>query len=143
MANDPTYAPLTYRDNGGDRINVKSGGTLDIQTGGILSFNGVDTTTQVTKSVAGLAAGTRIAFGVAMTVTATDTIATGLTTVSQVQVTLVNSPVLGMSMAAATTTGIAAGSFLLSSFMPTSNSNPTPIPATTFSKGVAWFAVGT
>lgn len=140
---DATYQPKTYRDTGGDRIKVASGGTLDIETGGILSFNGVDTTTALARVISGLAAGTRIAFGIWVTVAATDPVPTGLTTVTGALVSLVSSPVLGMQEASATTTGATTGSIIISGFASTATNDATPKGATTFGKGVAWFAWGT
>ncbi len=37
-----SYAPLIFKDTGGDRLVVASGGKIDIKTGGKLQNNGVD-----------------------------------------------------------------------------------------------------
>jgi hypothetical protein len=38
---DPTYQPKVYRDEGGNRINVISGGTLSVESGSVCELAGV------------------------------------------------------------------------------------------------------
>ena len=99
------------------------------------------------NAVAGVAAGYRIARGQMTTATASDTVVTGLTTVVSAVANLESAPVLTCDRANGNignqSGAPAAGSILITTWMPTSNSNPTPIAATTFSKLVNWIAVGT
>ncbi|MGA3067722.1 MAG: DUF2190 family protein [Tepidisphaeraceae bacterium] len=80
------------------------------------------------------------------TVTGSDTIVTGLTVVVAAIANLDSAPVLTCDRATASignqAGAPAAGSILIQTWMPTSNSNPTPIEATTFSKNVNYVAVG-
>lgn len=96
--------------------------------------------------VAGIAAGYKIARGQKTTVTAADTVVTGLTSVVAVVATLESDPVLTCAYATAAigdqAGAPAAGSIYIKTWMPTSNADPTPIAATTFSKKVNWIAVG-
>lgn len=85
------------------------------------------------------------ASGQSITVTADDTIATGLAgALAVVVATLDDDPSLTCAYVSAnigTQAGApAAGSFYLKTWMPTSNANPTPIAATTFGKKVNWVA---
>jgi hypothetical protein len=84
--------------------------------------------------------------GVAVTVTADDTIVTGLSSLISVVVSLEDDPVLTCDRATANlgnqTGAPAAGSFYLKTWEPTSVSNPTPAAATTFGKKVSWIAIG-
>ena len=91
-------------------------------------------------------AGIKIAFGQHVTVAASDTVVTGLAQVVAAFAILDSAPVLACATAQASignqAGAPAAGSILLETFMPTSNANPTPIPATTFGKTLSWFAIG-
>lgn len=109
--------------------------------------SGVTVTSAVLNSaVAGVAAGYKIARGVHETVAAVDTVVTGLSTVVAVVVSLESDPVLTCDRATAsigTQAGApAAGSVYISTWMPTSNADPTPVAATAFSKKVNWIAIG-
>ncbi|WP_068489930.1 hypothetical protein [Paramagnetospirillum marisnigri] len=37
---DPTFQPKVYKTDGGDRLVITSGGSIDIETGAIISVNG-------------------------------------------------------------------------------------------------------
>jgi hypothetical protein len=93
------------------------------------------------------AADIQIARGQVTTVTASDDINTGLTQVLSAGACLEDVPVLTCDRAQAAIGDQAgtpaAGHILIKTFMPTSVSNPTPIAATTFSKKVNWWAIGT
>lgn len=87
-----------------------------------------------------------IASGVFTTVSASDTVPTGLKVVTSVLVTPADAPVqtatsftgdIGDQSAAPV-----AGSFLLKSWMPTSVGSTLPVAATTFGKRVNWWAWG-
>lgn len=90
--------------------------------------------------------GIRIATGQATTATASDTVATGLTTVLGVVATLNDVPAIGVTLVTADvgnqSGAPAAGSFLLKTWKPTATGDGTPIAATTFSKKVNWVAWG-
>jgi len=49
-----SYEPKTYRKNGGDDFVVASGGSIDIESGGVLKLGGVDKTTAL-KNLLGIA----------------------------------------------------------------------------------------
>lgn len=46
---DATYQPKVYKTNGGDKEVVASGGTLDIESGGILALAGTTVTSTATE----------------------------------------------------------------------------------------------
>ena len=95
----------------------------------------------------GAGGGLRFARGQATTATASDTIATGLNTVVAVVAVLESDAVLDPGLVTAQVGdqagAPAAGSIIIKTWKFTSNANPTPIAATTFSKKVNWFAIGT
>jgi len=91
-------------------------------------------------------AGFKIACGQATTVTATDTIATGLASLRMVVACLDDNPGDNPEWVSATigdqNGSPAAGSFILKTWQNTSGSDPTPAAASTFSKKVNWIAIG-
>lgn len=95
-----------------------------------------------------LGAGESVKFmaGQSTTVTASDTVATGLTKLSGVVAYLNDAPGDDPSWVSADigdqAGAPAAGSFLLKTWKNTSGSDPTPVAATTFSKKVNWIAFG-
>lgn len=103
---------------------------------------------QVASNIAGVVVVTNLATtarGQATTVTAADTIVTGLAgPLTGVVATEDSDLVLTAAYVSATignqAGAPASGSFILKSWEPTSNANPTPIAATTFGKKVNWFA---
>ncbi len=46
---DETYGPKVYQTEGGDKQVVASGGTVDIETGGVLKIGGVQVTTSAAE----------------------------------------------------------------------------------------------
>lgn len=80
------------------------------------------------------------------TVTAADTVVTGLASVAACGASLDSDPVLDPMIVSATIGDQAgtpaAGSIIVKSWKGTSTSNPTPIAATVFSKVVTWWALG-
>ena len=139
MAQDPTEAPASnYSSPGGASWAV--GGTLDILAGGKLTIAGVDKTTAL-SSIA------RTARGQATTVTAVDTIVTGLATLTSVVASLDSDPGDDPFMVSASigdqAGSPAAGSFYLKTWKNTGGTDPTPLAATTFAKKVNWHASGT
>jgi hypothetical protein len=94
----------------------------------------------------GAASGLRAVAAQVATVTASDTIVTGLNTVVAVVANLDSAPVLTCDRATGSignqSGAPAAGSILINTWMPTSVSNPTPIAATTFGKNVNYVAYG-
>lgn len=134
-------------EQGGARGFVKSGGELDIESGGALKIAGTDRAAALATAPAGVAAGYKIARGQHTTVDADDTVVTGLTTVVAAVANLESDPVIGCDRAQAVigdqAGAPAAGSIQIKSFKPTATGDATPIPATTFTKLVNWIAIGT
>lgn len=99
------------------------------------------------QPVQGVAAGYKLARGQAITVAASDTIVTGLTTVVAAGASMEDAPVIGCDRAQAVIGDQAgtpaAGSILLKTFKPTASGDATPVAATTFTKKVNWWAIGT
>jgi hypothetical protein len=149
MAADPSYNTKIQERQGGDVLAVASGGTLDIESGGILSIAGTDKTAAIaglpatTNYAVGVASGYKIARGVHQQAAAVDTIVTGLTTV----VAIVVSPAQAVTAKQAIFSGSignqsgapAAGSAYIQSWKSTYDA------ATDFSDNLstAWVAVGT
>jgi len=119
-------------EQGGNRMFVRSGGTLDIEAGGIFSQ-----------------AGTALKFarGQVTTVTAADTVVTGLSTVVAVVASMEDDPTDGFFMVSAQignqAGAPAAGSIIIKSWQNTTGSDPTPAAAASFGKKVNWIAIGT
>lgn len=90
--------------------------------------------------------GYRTVAGQLTTVTATDTVVTGLTTVVSVVATLDDNPIDDPEWVSATIGDQAgtpaAGSVIIKTWKNTGGTDPTPAAATTFSKKVNWVAVG-
>lgn len=130
MTHDPTYpVGSNYRDVGGNRDVI--GGTLEIEAGGKLIVNGTNV---------------NIARGQATTVTAADTVVTGLSNVAAVIVSLESDPTDNPEWVTAQVGDQAgspvAGSVIIKTWQNTSGSDPTPVAATTFGKKVNWIAIG-
>lgn len=145
MPADATYNTKNFQKIGGDEWDV--GGVLDIIAGGALKFAGVDQTAALATAPAGVAAGYKIARGQATTVTAVDTVVTGLATVVAVIVSLESDPSDDPFMVSAQVgdqiATPVAGSIIIKSWKNTGGTDPTPLAATTFAKKVNWIAVGT
>ena len=118
-------------EQGGARMFVKAGGVLDIEAGGILSQSGVPL---------------KIARGQLTTVTAADTVATGLSTVAAVVASLESDPTDNPFMVSAQIGDQAgapvAGSIIIKTWQNAAGTDPTPAAATTFGKKVNWVAIG-
>jgi hypothetical protein len=119
-------------EQGAARMFVKAGGVLDIETGGAFSQNG-----QVLK----------FARGQLTTVTAADTVVTGLATVVAVVASLESDPTDNPFMASAQigdqAGAPAAGAIIIKTWQNSAGTDPTPAAATTFGKKVNWVAIGT
>lgn len=104
------------------------------------------TASEINALAGGVASGYKIARGVHTTVTASDTVATGLSTVVAIVATLESDPgdnPLLVSASIGDQAGApAAGSVLIKTWK-TDGTDPTPVAATTFSKKVNWVAIGT
>jgi len=144
---DPTYQPKIYKNTNGDKLVVASGGVIDIESGGAFKIAGTAVTTALATAPAAVAAGYKIARGQATTVTASDTVVTGLATVVAVMASLDSDPVDDPFMASASigdqAGSPAAGSVYIKTWKNTGGTDPTPAAATTFSKKVNWIAIGT
>jgi hypothetical protein len=101
-------------------------------------------TVRPTPSITVAAIVGNMAKGQATTVTAVDTIVTGLASVSGVIVSLNDDPTDNPEWVSASTGNQAgapaAGSFYLKTWQNTSGTDPTPVAATTFGKKVNWLA---
>lgn len=99
------------------------------------------------NTINAVAAGYKIARGQATTASASDTVVTGLTTVVAAIASLDSDPVDDPFMASCSIGDQAgtpaAGSILVKTWKNTGGTDPTPAAATTFSKKVNWFAIGT
>lgn len=141
------YQTKVRREQGGDKLAVASGGQIDIESGGALKIAGTDRTAALATAAAAVAAGYKIARGQHTTVAASDTVATGLTTVVAVVASLDSDPVDDPFMCSASIGDQAgtpaAGSILIKTWKNTGGTDPTPAAATTFGKKVNWIAVGT
>lgn len=134
-------------EQGGARGFVKSGGALDIESGGQLQIGGVDKTAQLAAAAAGVAASYKIARGQLTTVTAADTVVTGLATVVAVVASMEDDPIDGFFMVSAQignqAGAPAAGSVIIKTWQNTGGTDPTPAAAAVFGKKVNWIAIGT
>ena len=149
MTADVTYGPKIQQRNGGDLLAAASGGTIDIESGGILSIAGVDKTAAIaglpatTNYAVGVAAGYKIARGVHLQVAAVDTVVTGLTTVVAVVASPIQAVTAKQAIVAASigdqAGAPAAGSIYIETFAATYGA------AVDFTDNLsfAWIAVGT
>lgn len=166
---DTTYQTKVYEKQGGaeivvasggqvtvesgGKILVKSGGVLEIDTGGALDENNVDITALLAGAVAnpaaGVAASYKIARGVHQQAAASDTVATGLTTVVAVVVSWRDAPTIKQMFVTASigdqSAAPVAGSILIATYKPTATGNVTPTAATDFTDNLStnWIAIGT
>lgn len=152
---DNTYLPKVYHEQGGNRevvasggaLDVESGGEIDIESGGALKIAGTDRTAALATAPAAVAAGYKVARGQHTTVTASDTVVTGLATAVAVVASLDSDPGDDPFLVSASigdqAGAPAAGSVLIKTWQNTSGTDPTPTAAATFSKKVNWIAVGT
>lgn len=105
------------------------------------------TAAQINLLVQGVDAGYKIKHGVASVGAASVDVATGLTTVTNVIVSMVGDPSLTHMYSTGTignqTGQPAAGSIRIKSFKPTSNIDGTPVSAAGVFSNVAWIAIGT
>lgn len=133
-------------EQGGVRGFVKSGGALDIESGGALKVAGIDVTAQLANALAGTSAGKKFVAGQMTTATAADTLATGLTTVVACGATMDDNPGDDPMLVSATigdqVSAPVAGSIIVKTWKNTGGTDPTPLAATTFSKKVNWWAYG-
>lgn len=136
----------------GDRVGPSATGTgISIATG-VGQAAGIALQSGVIGDIISMllvpeAEGYKIARGQATTITASDTIVTGLNTVVSAVANLEDAPVIGADRAQAVIGDQAgtpaAGSILIKTFKPTAAGDATPIAATTFAKKVNWIAIGT
>lgn len=90
--------------------------------------------------------GFNLAYNTHITVTASDTVATGLTKVIAAFATLDDNPIAAADRVLANVGDQAgtpaSGSILIKTFKPTATADTAPIAATTFSRKVSWYAIG-
>ena len=98
-------------------------------------------------AVVGVAGGYKIARGQLTTVTATDTVVTGLSTVVAAIAQFDDNPGDDPNYVSCTigdqAGSPAAGSIIIKTWKNTGGTDPTPLAATTFSKKINWIAIGT
>jgi len=123
---------LVGTEQGGARGFVKSGGTLDIEAGGVFSQAGTPL---------------KFARGQITTASAADTVVTGLSTVVAVVASMEDDPTDGFFMVSAQignqSGAPAAGSIIIKTWQNTTGTDPTPVAAASFGKKVNWIAIGT
>jgi hypothetical protein len=126
--------------------------TVVIADGGLKLGSGAGTAVartaaQINLLVQGAEAGYKIKHGVATIGAASEDIATGLTTVTNVIVSMVGDPSMTHMYSTATvgnqTGQPASGSIRIKSWKPTAANDCTPQPADTVFSNVAWIAIGT
>lgn len=124
--------------------------TVKIDTDTDKKFGGVAvvrTGTEINNLVQGLTAGIKIKGGQTTTASASDTVATGLATVTSVVCSLEDDPSDDpewVSCQFGNQAGApAAGSIIVKTWKNTTGTDPTPLAATTFSKKVNWIVTGT
>jgi hypothetical protein len=119
-------------EQGAARMFVKAGGVLDIEPGGAFAQNGQPL---------------KFARGQLTTVTAVDTVVTGLAAVIAVVASLESDPTDNPFMASAQIGdqpgAPTAGSVIIKTWQNSAGTDPTPAAATTFGKKVNWIAIGT
>src|SRR5436309_2808710 len=78
-----TFGPAVVFDEQGNKLTVKTGGVMDVESGGALKIAGTDRTAALATAIAGLAAGYKIARGGAAALDGSNPtpIATGLATI--------------------------------------------------------------
>lgn len=142
------FGPKVVKDNQGDKITVKSGGEIDIESGGALKIAGVDKTAAlaaaVENAVVGVAAGYKIARSaapVALDGSNPTSVAHGLTTCLAVFVQLVGSAAPGLGTSVLTPV-INGANIDVYAWKPTGAGDTTLI-ASTGTETFNWFAVGT
>lgn len=129
-----------------NRVYTAQDGSFHLNGASLFDANEVDQKAALNAIVAGVAAGYKVARGVATTATASDDINTGLTTVVAAVACLEDAPGLDPYDAQAVVGdqagAPAAGHILLKTWKFTGATNPTPLAATTFAKKVSWIAIG-
>lgn len=141
---DPSISTKIQHVTQGDALVVKSGGTINVESGGALQIAGADVTAALATAPAAVAAGYKIARGQFTTASASDTVVTGLATVVAAVAVLDDAPTTDPEIAQASigdqAGSPAAGSILIKTWKTLGG---TPAAATTFSKKVNWIAIGT
>lgn len=147
MAADQSYQVKIQERQGGDELHVASGGTLEIETGGKLSFNGVDQTAALALAPSAVAAGYKIARGVVAITNAhsgIETVVSGLATVVAVVISMEDDPTTTCEMVTASigdqAGAPAAGSFYAKGWKTLGG---TPAAMTTTTVNARWLAIGT
>lgn len=148
---------LNYVEQGGARsviggsLDVVPGGEIDIEAGGAFKIAGTDKAAALAAAIltpiAGVAAGYKVARGVATIDAASKDIVTGLATVVAAVVSMVGDPSM-THMYSSVTVGDqagapAAGSIRIKSWKPTAANDCTPIAAADVFGNVSWIAIGT
>lgn len=150
MAADNTFQGTGLQRRPDGTTAIPSDGSLDIESGGALKLAGTDKTAAlaaaVAAPVAGVAAGYKVARGVAA-ITGSGTVVTGLTTVVAVVATaqddLDGDALAGVSATIGDQAGTpAAGSVILKCWKNNADGDATMVAASA-AKNVNWIAIGT
>lgn len=139
LAGATYYASSNYMASGSD---WEVGGTLNVQTGGKLTFNGVDQTSALATAPAAVAAGYKVAQGeTALGGSNPTAVTTGLSTITACELTikLATAPGVGTSIV---TYGSSSGTLNMYGWKVT-NSSTTTLIASTGTETVGWICFGT
>lgn len=147
MAADTTYQGTGLQRRQDGTTALPTGGSLDIESGGALKIDGTDVTAILATSPAAVAAGYKIARGVAAVTNAGSgiaTVVTGLATVVAVVAAMVDDPTTTCEMVTSSignqAGAPAAGSVYLKGWKTLGG---TPAAMTTTTVDVNWIAIGT
>lgn len=133
------YATANYMASGSD---WEIGGTLNVPSGGVLSFAGVDQTAALATAPAGVAAGYKIARGeTALDGSNPTPVTTGLSTITGCSVTIKSTSALGVATSEVTY-GSSSGTMNLYGWKVTASGDATLI-ASSGVDTVGWICVGT
>lgn len=152
---DTDYNVVNYQAVGGKEwvigstglLSIRSGGAINVETGGALKFNGVDMSGPDALAIAGVAAGYKIARGEAtLDGTNPTPVTTGLTTVVAAVVSHKTTTAPGLDPTHFTVDyggGVTAGELDIYAWKPTASGNATLIASTNNTAVISWIAIGT
>ena len=140
---DATYQPKVYKTTGGNVLEVGSGGTIEINTGAVLSFNAVDQRAALATAPAAVAAGYKLARGLGtLDGTNPTPVITGLATVVSIVTTLSGTAAPGDITSVMSAAVGASGTAQVYAWMNTAGTDPTLV-ASTGTEIFNWIAIGT
>lgn len=138
MSNVPNY-----KEPGGARWVIGSGGELVVESGGVVKVGGTDVTDALAAALAGTAAGKKIAFGEqALDGSNPTPVVTGLATVDAIVAVLKKTTSPGVATSVLTTDEGSAGTANVYAWKVTA-SNDATLVASTGTESFYWAALGT